>query len=76
MGWLRRKLINIEDEWRLKNNFGFRYLSFSPDQGYGSALSMAPFSSATEQYSDVADKVRLLAKLIQRVCFMLIFRLI
>lgn len=34
--------------------------TFSVDQGYGSALSMAPFSSATDQYSDVsrAGKVR------------------
>lgn len=32
--------------------------TFSADQGFGAALSMSPFGSATDQYSDVASKVR------------------
>lgn len=32
-------------------------LRFTPDQGFGSALSLAPFSSATDQYSDVTGRV-------------------
>lgn len=31
--------------------------SLTPDQGFGAALSLAPFQSASDQYSDVYGKV-------------------
>lgn len=42
---------------RMRRRGGGAVDSFSVDHGYGAALSMSPFASATDQYSDVTSKV-------------------